>query len=142
MPGTRATALLAACGLALAAAGLPGCGGDEPTDQEAVRSKLLELADATRAKRYDRLCDRVFDPQLIIEVEQAGIPCEAGMERLLEDVADPRITIGRITIDGDRASAEVRTSAAGQPPSRDVVELVRRDDGWRVSELAGSAGPG
>ena len=103
-----------------------------------MRSKLLELADATRAKRYDRLCDRVFDQRLIADVEQVGIPCEARMEELLEGVADPRLTIGDIRVTGRRATAEVRSSAAGQRPSRDVVELVKRRDGWRVSRLTGA----
>ena len=137
MPLTRATALLAAA----AAAALAACGEQEPADEDAVRAKLLEFADASRAKRYARLCDRVLDPRLIADVERSGLPCEAAMERLLSGVEDPRLTIGRVRVTGGTASAEIRTSAAGQRPSRDIVELVERDAGWRISKLAGAAPP-
>jgi hypothetical protein len=44
-------------------------------------------------------------------------------------------------VKGDRATAEVSTSADGQEPSRDVVELVLVPKGWRVSSLAGGEPP-
>ena len=142
MPPTRAPALLAA-GAALAVAGmpLPGCGAQGPTDQDAVRAKLVEFTNASRAKRYARICDRVLDPALVAKVEETGLPCEAAMERLLKGVEDPRLTIGRVRVTGDTASAEIRTSAAGQRPSRDIAELVKHDAGWRISKLAGASPP-
>jgi len=36
----------------------------------------------------------------------------------------------------------VRTSAEGQAPSTDTVQLRRVDGGWRISSLAGTAEPG
>ena len=133
--------MLACVALALAGGGAAACGAEGPTDQEAVRGKLLQLADATRAKRYETLCERVFDARLIAQVEAVGLPCEVAMERALGDVKDPRLTIGRIQVNGRRASAEVRTSAAGQQPSRDIVELVKGERGWRVRSLAGASPP-
>ena len=129
---------LAALALAL---GASAGGEDEPAPEEAVRAKLNELATATRGKDYPRLCDRVYDPQLIEDVEQVGLPCEVAMERALAEVREPQLTIGRIRVDGAEASAEVRTAAAGQEPSRDVVTLVRTRDGWGVSSLAGASPP-
>jgi hypothetical protein len=140
VPVTRAHAVLAVLALALAGTGA-SCGEQEPTDEDAVRAKLAELANATRAKRYGVLCDRVFDPRLVARVERIGLPCEVAMERALGEVDDPQLTIGRIQVTGTRATAEVRTSAAGQEPSRDVVELVKRPRGWRVSSLAGPSPP-
>ena len=52
-----------------------------------------------------------------------------------------RVRPGRIRVAGDRANAEVRTVAAGQQPSRDIVELVRGKEGWRVSSLSGASPP-
>ncbi len=59
------------------------------------------------------------------------------MQRSFEDVQNPRLTIGEITVAKDEksATAEVRSSASGQAPSQDTVELVPVDDGWRVSSL-------
>ena len=50
---------------------------------------------------------------------------------------DPQITVGAVRINGDRATAEVRTSAAGQEPSRDTVALEKLADGWRIAALDG-----
>ena len=52
------------------------------------------------------------------------------------------LSVGKITVDGDTASAEVRTSAEGQAPSTDTVQLRRVDGSWRISSLAGTDEPG
>jgi hypothetical protein len=122
---------------AVTAALLAGCGGD-PSPQAQVRETLDEFGRATAAKDYQALCDRVFAPELIGKLTQVGLPCEVAMQRSFEDVENPRLTIGKITVATDEksAKAEVRTAASGQTPSQDTVTLVPvKDDGWRVSSL-------
>ena len=46
-----------------------------------------------------------------------------------------------MTVDGDAATAQVRSSAEGQEPSEDTVALVRVDDGWRIASLGEGQGP-
>ena len=91
---------------------LAGCGSD-PSSQEQVRTTLDEFGRAMTAKDYQALCDRVFAPVLIDKLTQVGLPCEVAMQRSFEDVENPRLTIGRITVAKDEksAEAEVRTSA-------------------------------
>ena len=101
---------------ALALLILAGCGESGPTPEEQVRSTVAEFGRATAAKDYTALCDHILAPQLIEEVESIGLPCERALRRGLGDVEDPRLTIGTIEIDDDKASAEVRTSAAGEDP--------------------------
>jgi hypothetical protein len=122
---------------ALATALLAGCGDSEPSAEAQVRQTLGEFGRATAAKDYQALCDRVFAPQLVTKRTEVGLPCEVAMQRSFEDVETPRLTIGKITVAEDEksAKAEVRTSASGQSPSQDTVELVPVDDGWRVSSL-------
>ena len=43
--------------------------------------------------------------------------------------------MGDVTVKGKRATAEVRTSAEGQAPSRDTIELQETEEGWRISSL-------
>ena len=124
--------------LALAVAVLAAGCGSGPSTQEQVRQTLDEFGRATAAKDYQALCDKVFAPKLIEKLTEVGLPCEIAMQRSFEDVENPRLTIGRISIADDEksAKAEVRTSATGQRPSQDTVELVPiDDDGWRVSSL-------
>jgi hypothetical protein len=110
-----------------------GCGG--PTDEEQVRGVVDDLAKATASKDYQALCDRILAPKLIEQVKQIGLPCEVALKRGLGDVKNPKLTIGKITVKEDTATAEIRTVAEGQAPSRDTLELVRVKDDWRVSSL-------
>jgi Putative lumazine-binding len=114
---------------------LVGCGDGGPTPEQQVRSTVTEFGRATAAKDYQTLCDRLLAPALIEEVESIGLPCEVALRQGLEDVREPRLTIGRVEVRDDRASAEVRTAAAGQEPSRDTLELVNVDGAWKISSL-------
>ena len=122
---------------ALAAGLLAGCGDSGPTAEEQVRQTLAEFGRATAAKDYQALCDRVFAPQLVRKLTQIGLPCEVAMQQSFEKVENPRLTIGKITVAADEkgAKAEVRTSATGQAPSQDTVQLVPIEGSWRVSSL-------
>ena len=127
-PVGRLTAAL--LGLLLA---LSGCGGTP--DPEKVRTVVEAFGVATKTKDYQRLCDELLAPKLVEEVERVGLPCEVALGQGLGEVRSPELTIGRIEIDGDKATADVRTAAAGELPSRDKLELVRFGDGWRIASL-------
>ena len=120
---------------ALALLILAGCGDQGPTPEEQVRSTVAEFGRATAAKDYGALCDRLLAPELIEDVESIGLPCESALRQGLGEVEDPRLTIGRIEIREDEATAEVRTSAAGEEPSQDTLELVNLDGTWKISSL-------
>jgi hypothetical protein len=114
---------------------LAGCGDQGPTPEEQVRSTVAEFGRATAAKDYAALCDRLLAPELIEDVESIGLPCERALRRGLSDVREPRLTIGRIVIRDDEASAEVRTAAAGEEPSQDTLRLVNINGVWKISSL-------
>jgi hypothetical protein len=120
---------------ALALLILAGCGEQGPTPEEQVRSTVTEFGRATAAKDYRALCDRILAPTLVEEVESIGLPCERALAQGLGEVEDPRLTIGKIEIREDEASAEVRTSAAGEDPSQDTLRLVNLDGVWKISSL-------
>ena len=131
MTACRRRAAVALVALVVAA----GCGESGPMPEEQVRSTVAEFGRATEAKDYQTLCDRLLAPALVDEVESIGLPCEAAMRQALEDGREPRLTVGRVEVRGERASAEVRTTAKGQEPSRDTLELVLVDETWKISSL-------
>jgi hypothetical protein len=114
---------------------LVGCGEGGPPPEEQVRTTVTEFGRATAAKDYQALCDRLLAPSLVEEVESIGLPCEVAMRQGLGEVREPRLTIGRVVVRDDTASAEIRTSAAGEEPSRDTLELINLDGTWKISSL-------
>ncbi len=114
---------------------LAGCGDAGPTPEEQVRSAVSEFGRATVAKDYQALCDRILAPALVRQVTSIGLPCETALKQGLGSVRDPRLTIGSVQVDGDNASVEVRTSAAGEEPSKDTLKLVNVDGTWKISSL-------
>jgi hypothetical protein len=120
-----------------------GCGGEEdPAPEAQVRATLADFGRATAAKDYERLCTRILAPDLVEQVTSVGLSCPAALRQGLEEVREPRITVGAVRVTGDSARAEVSTSARGQQPSRDTLELRRVPGGWRVASLGGSAQEG
>jgi hypothetical protein len=127
--------------LLLALCVLVGCGESGPSDEEQIRSTLAQFGRATEDGDYRALCERVLAPKLVDAVEQIGLPCEQALAKGFEDVREPRISVGTVTVKEDTATAEVRSSAAGQPPSEDTVDLVRVGDSWRIQSLGAAGTP-
>jgi hypothetical protein len=123
--------------LALAACLVVGCADDGPSDEEKVRATLDRFRQATESRDYRSLCREILAPKLVDTVERIGVSCEAALQKGFEDVREPRLSVGTVTVRGDSASARVRSSAAGQKPSDDTVSLVRVGDEWRIASLGG-----
>lgn len=128
--------------LAALAVVFAGCGESEPTAEEQVRATLTDFSRATAAKDYQALCDRLLAPSLISDLKKIGLPCEIALQQGLGDVRQPRLIVGQVTVRGKTAVAEVRTTAEGEEPSKDTVELQRTDKGWRIASLATPSEPG
>lgn len=120
--------------LVATAAALSGCGGG-PSDEDQVRAVVQAFARATADKDYQRLCDDLLAPKLVDEVRAAGLPCEVALQQGLGDVKRPQLTLGRVTVKGNGATADVRTTAAGEQPSRDTLKLSRVAGKWRIASL-------
>jgi hypothetical protein len=132
----RIAVAMTAAAAALAGGGLGGCGASGPTDEQQVAQVVNAFGRATAAKDYGALCSRILAPSLIRTVTDIGLPCEQALAKGFESVRSPHLAIGAISIDGDRATADVRTSAANQAPSQDTLRLERVDRAWRVASLA------
>lgn len=121
-----------ACLIAVVA--LTGC--TRGSGEREVRDTLESFADATARKDYQRLCDDLFSKKLVAEVNEQ-LPCELALKNSsLGEARDPKLEVRSVKVEGDTASAVVRTSAANQPASEDRVQLVREGQGWRIAALA------
>jgi ketosteroid isomerase-like protein len=130
----RRGASAAAAALALALA-LGACGEEEGVTAQ-VRGAVGDFAEATAKKDFQRICDDLLARELVRGVEQVGLPCEVALQRGLGEVEAPTLEVRSVVVNGDRALAEVDSTARGQRPSRDSLELVRQQGAWRIASLA------
>jgi hypothetical protein len=132
---------VAACAAAV------GCGADEengggdgggsgPTAEQQVRTVVAKFGIATRSKDYRQICDNLLSEELVAKIESVGLPCEGALQRGLGDVRAPTLEITQVTIQHDRALVGIHTTAAGQQPSDDALQLVREGDEWKIASLA------
>ena len=110
---------------------LAGCGGK--SDGQLVRDKIHQFATAMGARDYQALCDQVFAPVLVSRLGALGLPCEEQLRQSLAPVRKPTVRIKRVVLKGKTATANVVSGAQGQPPSADVIGLVKTKAGWRIS---------
>jgi PAS domain-containing protein len=137
MPSRPLAAVLLAAAFALPVAA--GCGED---DEQEVRDTLARLEKAVAALDWQALCDSIFARDLAQRITRVFPSCEAAMRRsAFAEARQPGIDVERIRISGDRAFAQVTSTAVGQQPARVTIELVREGDSWRVASLAGAQPP-
>ena len=113
---------------------LAGCGDDMAAENE-VRGVVTAFGEASAKKDYQQICDELLAKPLVDNVEQYGLPCELALKEGLGRVQAPRLTINAVTVNGDRASARVKTMAKSQFTSTDTLKLRRVEDEWRIAAL-------
>ncbi|HWH95640.1 MAG TPA: hypothetical protein VNT03_17405 [Baekduia sp.] len=125
------------------ACALAGCGADEegaveggPSAEQQVRTVVAKFGIATRAKDYQEICDRLLADALVQKIEGVGLPCEVALQRGLGDVKDPTLEIDEVSISRGRALVSIHTTAAGQAPSDDALQLVLEGREWKIASLA------
>jgi len=110
-------------------------------DAQEVRAALARYETASAKKDYQTLCDDLLSKSYVRQTAGSGLPCEVALRTALEDVRNPTLQVLSVKVDGDKATAAVRGSAAGQVPGEATYTLVREDDAWRIRPpRSGSAG--
>jgi hypothetical protein len=126
-----------ACAAALA---LSACGG--PSDEEQVRQAVQRFGQAVAAKDYSRVCSDLLAKSLVRKLDSVGLPCGLALAKGLEGVQRPSLQVVQVKVRSDTlALAQVRTTAANQPPSIDTMRVVKEGDEWRVASLSGPQPP-
>ena len=128
-------------GVLLAAVALTGClpGSDE--DPKPIKGAPKEVADvitrlerATQRRQFGVLCDQLFTPSA--RKRAGGKECVTLLRETAKDVRRARIRLLDVRINGNRATARVRTTAEGQTAVEETINLVRDRGRYRISALA------
>ncbi|HET9103943.1 MAG TPA: hypothetical protein VFN55_11375 [Solirubrobacteraceae bacterium] len=117
------------------ATGLVACGASASAGDQ-VRAKVRQFATATDARNVDVLCTQVLAPALVARLTAAGLSCPQAMHLFVTSVSHPTISISKVTVHGDSASAVVLAGASGQTSALESIQLVRTKAGWRLASLA------
>ena len=113
MSSLRTIATVALTALAL---GLTACGGESDEDQ--VKTVVNQLANTD-----EKVCDNATDKFL----KAVGGSKEQCKKSAREDDGSTKPKVGKITVDGDKATAEL--SAEG---SKATFELIKDGDTWKL----------
>jgi len=117
-------------GVAMALAGCGVSAGDE------VQAKVEQFAQAVASRNTAALCQQILAPQLVDRLTVFGLSCRRAMQTFVDSVENPTLSIAKVTVRGNTASAVVLTGAHGQRASLDSLELINTDHGWRLASLA------
>jgi hypothetical protein len=101
-----------------------------------VQAKVQQFARATASRDYPTLCHEVLAPSLIQRLAAANVSCPQAMRLFVGSVQNPTLSVAKVTVHGQRASAVVLAGATGQRSSLTTIELVKTKHGWRLASLA------
>jgi hypothetical protein len=126
----------------LGAVVVAGCGGGGGTsDEDQIRRAVDGYAQAISGKQPRKLCDVLITKNLLdASKEDRAKQFEScrrrvGRQRFRGLPGPHRVKVDHVEVSGDKATARVRTTAAGQSNSS-TVQFRRVDDRWRI--LTGS----
>jgi hypothetical protein len=125
--------------LALTVAGCGGVASDSAKDfkgeQAKVAAVIEQIEKAARADKPDVVCENLLTEERLALVKKLGTNCKTGVKDAFKDADSFDITVDKITISGNAATAKV-TSGRGSNKKSDTLELKREGTAWKVDSLA------
>jgi hypothetical protein len=130
----RAVSLLA---LPLLALGLGACGGAVSTgsfkgEAHAVAQRISDLQSDVTAANEQKICDEDFSRAARGRLSTTGSTCKQALKHQLGSIDGYELTVEKVAVNGDTATAGVQSMWAGKPRLA-TLTLVKEGGGWRVS---------
>ena len=133
----RSVALPATLALVVAA----GCGGGGNPKPKPISGPPKEVADtvkafeaATEAEEFALICRDLFTRRIVEEVGGSR-ECPKFLRRNAEGLEQARILITNIRVQGNTAVVDAVTTADGQAPVRDTIQLLKERGRFRIAAL-------
>jgi hypothetical protein len=129
----RALALAFACLLVIA-----GCGGGN--DKDEIESTVRDFVKATNDRDTGKWCGDLVTKEFIEQATGAtGDEAKSACKEQLKSLKRPSlrlIRIGRVKVDGDKATATAILDTQGQRGPQ-VFRLEKQDGDWRITTGSG-----
>jgi len=128
--------------LALLLVAITGCGAQASTssvdkftdkDQKAVAQQVEDLASAGKRNKPDDICSNILAQELVSQLNSAGTDCATEMSKAIEDANEFNLTVEKVTVNGDTATAEVKQ---GDDGPTETMEFTREKNSWRATSLS------
>ena len=103
------------------------------SDQKAVAQQIEDLASAGKRNKPDDICSNILSQQLVSQLDAAGTDCATEMQKAIEDANEFDLTVEKVTINGNTATAEVKQGDKGPT---ETMEFTREKDSWRATSLS------
>jgi hypothetical protein len=104
-------------------------------DQRAVAQKIEDLETAGKRGKPEDICGDILARTLVSQLDAAGTDCKTEMQKAIDDANDFDLDVRKVTVDGDRATAEVRQ---GKDGPTETMQFTRERNEWRATSLSGS----
>jgi copper chaperone CopZ len=129
----------------LAAVVLAGCttqsSSDDSTDkfsgdQRLVANTVEDFESAASKGDQDKICRDLLAKALVDQYAQGGGSCEKAVDGALKDTDSFDLTVERVSISGQEATASVKADR-GDKDINQAITLVKQGAGWRISAFQG-----
>jgi hypothetical protein len=130
----------------IAALALAGCAGqssnedsssDFSGEQRAVASVVEDLQSAAEDSDERKICSDLIVAELRDAIAESGnaATCVAAMEGALKDTDQSDLTVRRVTVNGNEATAVVRAKLSDDADRDESIELRKVAGAWKISQL-------
>jgi predicted small secreted protein len=122
--------LLLAAALALAACGGSSGGGEDAKVEEAIE----ESATSTDPSKCTELQTALFNET---ETDQKGAEATKACEEEAKENDTESVNVSNVSVNGEKATAEVEVEGSGLNGQGVELELVEEDGNWKLNKLLG-----
>jgi hypothetical protein len=104
-------------------------------DQRLVANTVEDFESAASKGDQDKICRDLLAKALVDQFAQRGGTCEKAVDQALKDTDSFDLTVERVSISGQEASARVKADR-GKKDIGQSLTLVKQGAGWRISAFS------
>ena len=128
--------------LAFLLVAVAGCGAQSQSssadkfkdpDQKAVAEKIEDLESAGRRGKADDICTDILAKTLVSQLDAAGTDCATEMQKAIDDATQFDLSVAKVTINGNEATAEVKQ---GDDGATETMTFTKENGDWRATALS------
>jgi hypothetical protein len=99
-----------------------------------VAKVVSDLSTAGQRKDAQKICTQIVSQELARQLSDAGTSCQAEMKKAIDDADDYDLTVQRVTVNGNRATAVVKRGSDGPTAT---FRFIRENGGWKATSFGG-----